>query len=219
VRRGNAPDPNEKGARMRFELPPLPYPLAALEPAISRRTLELHYHKHHAGYVDKLNELVAGTPLAGLGLEEVIRRTAADGAQRQVFENAAQAWNHAFFWSSMTPGGGSPGGALGEKLRADLGGIDAFRKLFLTAAAARFGSGWVWLVLDRERLAVVHSANAENPLVHAMTPLLVCDVWEHAYYLDYQHRRADYVKAFLDHLVDWRRAEAALERRATSTED
>jgi Fe-Mn family superoxide dismutase len=200
---------------MRFELPPLPYSLVSLEPWLSRRALELHYHRHHGGYVDKLNELVAGTPLAGLELAEIIRRTTADPAQRSVFENAAQAWNHAFFWASMTSGGGAgPRGALGEKLRADLGGIDGFRKLFFAAAAARFGSGWVWLVLDRERLAVVHSANAENPLTHAMIPLLACDVWEHAYYLDYQHRRTDYVKAFLDHLVDWRHAEAALERRA-----
>ncbi len=198
---------------MGFELPKLRYALDALEPVVSRRTMSFHYGRHHADYVATLNALVDGTPFAKLDLLEIMRLTAGDPQQQAVFNNAAQAWSHAFFWESMTPlGGGGPRGALATKIREGFGGFDGFRKRFLEAAVAQFGSGWVWLVLHQGRLAVVRTPNAENPIVHGMLPLLACDVWEHAYYLDYQNQRLDYVKAFLDRIVHWNHAEAQLEK-------
>jgi Fe-Mn family superoxide dismutase len=183
---------------MPIELPPLPYSHDALEPYISARTLQTHHGKHHRAYVDKANALIgedAGT------LEEIVRRSAADPAKKALFNNAAQAWNHAFYWRSLRPKAGPAPRELakwGEELKA--------------AAVGHFGSGWAWLVHDGADLKVVTTANADTPLVHGMTPLLVIDVWEHAYYLDHQERRAAYVGAVVDHLLDWEFAAANLKR-------
>jgi len=189
---------------MAFELPPLPYPEDALEPAYSARTVSFHYGKHHRTYVDTLNKLVAGTELESLPLEEVIARVTGKPEHQAVFNNAAQVWNHTFFWDSMKPGGGgAPGGELGEKLAATFGSLEGFVDQFKAAAAARFGSGWVWLVADNGELRITSTPNAEQPVAPGVTPLLVVDVWEHAYYLDYQNRRPDFVQAFFDKLVNW----------------
>lgn len=189
---------------MSFELPPLPYAMNALEPHISRRTLEFHHGKHHDAYVKKLNELAAGTPYATMPLEEVIRTSADRPEARAVYNNAAQVWNHTFFWSSMRPGGGGePGSALAGRLREAFGGYPEFRKKFVDAAVGHFGSGWTWLVLDTDKLAIVSTHDADNPLTTKHVALLACDVWEHAYYLDYQNQRKAFVETFLDHLVNW----------------
>ena len=187
-----------------FVLPALPYGEAALEPVISARTIGFHYGKHHQGYVNNLNKLVAGTEMAEMSLEQIIRASAGAPDKAALFNNAAQVWNHTFYWAGMKPaGGGRPGGALAEKIEADFAGFDALRKELAAAAGGQFGSGWAWLVLEGGRLKVVKTGNAENPLTHGMKPLLTIDVWEHAYYLDYQNRRADYVNAVLDKLINW----------------
>jgi Fe-Mn family superoxide dismutase len=189
---------------MAFELPPLPYSKDALSPHMSSETLDLHHDKHHRGYVDTLNDLVAGTSLADSSLEEIIRATANDAAKASIFNNAAQAWNHEFFWHSMRPnGGGKPSGDLLARIERGFGGFDKFREVFAHAAGTQFGSGWVWIILDRGKIEVIKTANADNPIAHRQVPLLACDVWEHAYYLDYRNRRPDFVAAFLDRLVDW----------------
>lgn len=189
---------------MTFTLPPLPYPLEALEPHVSSRTLSFHHGKHHAAYVTKLNELVKGTPLAERTLEDIVRETRNDALRTPIFNNAAQAWNHGFFWSSMTPkGGGSPNGELRRRLDSAFGSLDAFRREFAEAAATQFGSGWAWLVDEDGKLAVQATHDAETPAGTGATPLLALDVWEHAYYLDYQNRRPDFIAAYLDHLVNW----------------
>jgi Fe-Mn family superoxide dismutase len=189
---------------MTFKLSPLPYAPSALEPAISARTMEFHYGKHHAGYVEKLNKLVQGTPLARLPLDEVILRTARDRQATAIFNNAAQVWNHDFFWHSMTPnGGGSPDDALGRRIAADFGSYEEFAKQFVTQATGLFGSGWVWLVAGADGLRIVSTANAELPMISHQQALLACDVWEHAYYLDYQNNREGFVHAFLEKLVNW----------------
>jgi Fe-Mn family superoxide dismutase len=186
----------------RFELPPLPYPENALEPYISARTLSFHYGKHHQGYVKNTNRLV-GPDMDGLSLEAVIKK-ASDLEDKSLFNNAAQVWNHTFYWKGMKPnGGGKPEGKLMESLSGAFGDFEKFKKAFTDSATERFGSGYAWLVLDGNSLKVVNTLNADTPLVHNQKPLLTVDVWEHAYYLDYQNRRADYVKAFLDHLVSW----------------
>jgi Fe-Mn family superoxide dismutase len=188
---------------MAFELPPLPWAEDALEPVTSARTIGFHYGKHHRAYVDNLNKLVAGTDLEGRSLEEVIGAVAGDPAKAGVFNNAAQVWNHSFFWRSMKPGGGGvPSGALADKIAATFGGLPAFVEQFKAAAVGRFGSGWAWLVDDAGALKIVTTANAEMP-APPVKPLLTCDVWEHAYYLDFQNRRPDFVQAFWDSLVDW----------------
>jgi Fe-Mn family superoxide dismutase len=188
---------------MAFELPPLPWAEDALEPVTSARTIGFHYGKHHRAYVDNLNKLVAGTELENRRLEEVIGAVAGDPAKAGVFNNAAQVWNHSFFWQSMKPGGGGvPGGALADKIAATFGGLPAFVEQFKAAAVGRFGSGWAWLVDDAGALKIVTTANAEMP-APPVKPLLTCDVWEHAYYLDFQNRRPDFVQAFWDSLVDW----------------
>jgi Fe-Mn family superoxide dismutase len=185
-------------------LPPLPYGDSALEPVISARTIGFHYGKHHKAYVDNLNKLIAGTDLADMSLEQIIQASAGVPEKAGVFNNAAQVWNHTFYWSSMKPsGGGNPGGALAAKIDADLGGYDAMRKELASAALGQFGSGWAWLVVDGGKLKVVKTGNAENPMTRGMKPLLTIDVWEHAYYLDYQNRRGDYINAVLDKLVNW----------------
>jgi len=186
-------------------LPSLPYAEHALEPAISARTLELHYGKHHKGYVDNLNKLIAGTPFAEVTLEKLICDTVGKIEKAAIFNNASQAWNHAFYWRSLTPeGGGEPPAALKQKIEAAFGSVDACKKELATAATTQFGSGWAWLILDGTALKVVKTCNANSPLATGLKPLLTIDVWEHAYYLDYQNRRADYVAAVLDKLINWR---------------
>lgn len=188
-----------------FTLPALPYSKTALEPYISAQTMEFHYDKHHQAYVDNLNKLIAGTPWAtGKPLEKVVLESALMPDKTAVFNNAAQNWNHTFFWKSMKPGGGGqPTGRLMELIEKSFGGFDKFKDAFLNAAVAQFGSGWVWLVQEGAALKIVKTSNADTPLVHGQTPLLTCDVWEHAYYLDYQNRRKDFVQTFLDHLANW----------------
>jgi Fe-Mn family superoxide dismutase len=187
-----------------FELPTLPYPEDALDPYVSARTLSFHYGKHHRGYIDKLNELVKGTALAGRPLSEIIKTTAGDEKRSAIFNNAAQAWNHSFYWRCMKPkGGGAPSGELAAKIVGAFGSFENFKKEFTEAAATQFGSGWAWLVADKGLLKVVKTGNAFTPVAYGQTPLLTIDVWEHAYYLDYQNRRKDYIRAFLDHLVNW----------------
>jgi len=189
---------------MAFELPPLPYAEDALEPHISARTMSFHYGKHHQTYVTNLNKLVDGTPFADQSLEQVIRASAGAPDKAGVFNNAAQVWNHAFFWNSMSPGGGgAPSGEVASLIEASFGGLDKFKEAFKNAAVTQFGSGWAWLVLEDGKLAVTKTANADTPAARGGKALLTCDVWEHAYYLDYQNRRPDFVQTFLDALVNW----------------
>jgi Fe-Mn family superoxide dismutase len=185
-------------------LPPLPHAENAFEPIITANTVRFHYGKHHKGYVDNLNKLIAGTEFANLPLEKIITETAGKTDKTAIFNNAAQAWNHTFYWDSMRPkGGGEPPAALKQKIEASFGSVDACKKELAAAAVSQFGSGWAWLVIESGRLKVVKTANADVPLITGMTPLLTIDVWEHAYYLDYQNRRADYVSAVLDKLINW----------------
>ncbi len=189
---------------MAFELPALPYSQDALEPHISANTLSFHYGKHHNTYVVNLNNLVKDTPLAGKSLEDIIKETAGDADKAGIFNNAAQIWNHTFYWNSMKPGGGgAPTGDLAAKIDASFGSYDKFKEDFTAAAVTQFGSGWAWLVADGDALKIVKTGNAETPLTSALTPLMTCDVWEHAYYLDFQNLRPKYVGTFLDHLVNW----------------
>ena len=195
-----------------FTLPVLPYAPDALEPSISARTMEFHYGKHHQTYVDNLNKLVVGTSwAAGKPLEQVVMDTTGKADKAAVFNNAAQAWNHTFFWKSMKRGGGGlPNGQLLDRIQKSFSHVEEFKKAFLDAALAQFGSGWVWLVQEGDALKVVKTSNADTPMAHQQTAILTCDVWEHAYYLDYQNRRKDYVQDFLDHLANWEFAEAQL---------
>lgn len=192
------------GSPPAWDVPPLPYPENALEPHITAKTLSFHYGKHHLGYANKLKELVQGTPFAAMSLEETIKSTADKAEHRAIFNNVAQVWNHTFYWRSMRPGGGGePDVALTQRLIKDFGSPQAFMEQFRAAAMGVFGSGWAWLVEDAGALKIVQTSNADTPLAHGQKPLLTIDVWEHAYYLDYQNRRADYVQAFLTHLIDW----------------
>ena len=185
-------------------LPPLPYAENALSPVISANTISFHYGKHHKGYVDNLNKLIAGTAFADLPLTRIITETAGKADKSAIFNNAAQAWNHAFYWRSLRPnGGGQPPAAMLQKIEASFGKLDACEKELAAAATTQFGSGWAWLVLDGEKLKVVKTGNAEVPMTKGMKPLLTIDVWEHAYYLDYQNRRPDYIDAVLDKLIHW----------------
>ena len=189
---------------MAFQLPSLPYAKTALVPHISEQTLNFHYDKHHQAYVTNLNNLVKDGPLASQSLEDVIRATAKDEAKAGVFNNAAQVWNHTFFWNSMKPnGGGQPSGDIAGAINGTFGSFDKFKEEFKQAATTQFGSGWAWLVIDGGKLKVTKTANAINPLSLGQTALLTCDVWEHAYYLDYQNRRADFVATFLELLINW----------------
>jgi Fe-Mn family superoxide dismutase len=185
-------------------LPSLPYANNALDPVISANTIGFHYGKHHKGYVDNLNKLIAGTEFADLPLEKIITKTAGKADKTAIFNNAAQIWNHTFYWKSMrSKGGGEPPASLKQKMEASFGSVDACKKELASAAVSQFGSGWAWLVLDGNELKAVKTSNAAVPLTTAMKPLLAVDVWEHAYYLDYQNRRADYVNAVLDKLINW----------------
>ena len=185
-------------------LPELPYAMDALAPVISRETMSYHYGKHHKSYVDKLNALIDNTPYAEMPIEKVIQSTAKEASKAAYFNNAAQAWNHWFFWLSLSPdGGGKPGGRMARKIEEDFGDFESFTNALRQAATGQFGSGWAWVVLDGGKLKVVKTANADTPIAHGMTPLLALDVWEHAYYLDFQNRRADYVEAVIERLLDW----------------
>lgn len=189
---------------MSFELPDLPYAQDALAPHISAETLSFHHGKHHNAYVVNLNKLVEGTEFEGKSLEDIMKATAGVADKAGVFNNAAQIWNHTFYWHSMAPnGGGKPEGALAAKIDEDFGSFDAFVEAFKVAGATQFGSGWAWLVLDAGTLKVVKTANAECPLTDGMVPLLTMDVWEHAYYIDFQNRRPDYISTFVESLANW----------------
>jgi superoxide dismutase, Fe-Mn family len=199
---------------MAFTLPPLPYARDALAPHISENTLNFHYGKHHQGYVDNLNKLVAGTPMETMPLEQVVRES--HGKNPGVFNNSGQVWNHTFYWNSMKPGGGGqPTGDIADKIKEDFGDFDAFKKAFADAGATQFGSGWAWLVLNKGKLEVRKTPNAETPLTDAgVTPLLTMDVWEHAYYLDFQNARPKYMETWLSTLVNWDFASANLRQAA-----
>jgi Fe-Mn family superoxide dismutase len=189
---------------MAFTLPPLPYTKNALAPHISEQTLEFHYGKHHQTYVTNLNNLVQGTENELKSLEDLIKLSSAKADMVGIFNNAAQVWNHTFFWNCMKPnGGGAPTSVLETKINASFGSYEKFAADFKQAALAQFGSGWAWLVQDGNDLKITKTANADLPMAHNQKALLTCDVWEHAYYLDYQNRRADFVQTFLDHLVNW----------------
>ncbi|WP_207478550.1 superoxide dismutase [Arenibaculum pallidiluteum] len=189
---------------MAFELPPLPYSHDALEPFMSAQTLNLHHGKHHQAYVTNLNNLVKDTPMASMSLEEVVKASYGDASKQGIFNNAGQHWNHILFWQCMRKnGGGSIPGELERRLKSDFGSVEQFKEAFTQAGVTQFGSGWAWLVEDGGKLKVTKTPNGENPLAHGQKALLGCDVWEHSYYLDYQNRRPDYIKAFLDNLVNW----------------
>ena len=192
---------------MAFTLPDLPYESNALEPYISANTLSFHHGKHHNAYVVNLNKLIEGTEHEKKSLEEIIQSS--DGG---IFNNAAQVWNHTFYWHSMKKGGGGkPSGEIAKKIEADLGGYDKFKEAFAEAAKTQFGSGWAWLILNKSgKLEIVKTGNAETPIKNGQTPLLTIDVWEHAYYLDYQNKRPDYVTDFIEHLINWQFVEENL---------
>lgn len=203
--------PEQKDKTMTFTLPPLPYAKDALEPHMSANTFSYHYDKHHQAYVNNLNNLIKDTPLAHQSLEEIITHTAGHEDKQGIFNNAAQVWNHTFFWNSMKPnGGGKPSGEIAKMIDRDLGGYDKFAEAFKKAATGQFGSGWAWLTLHDGKLKVTNTPNAYLPMIHDEKALLTIDVWEHAYYLDYQNRRPDFVTAYLDHLVNWEFAEKNL---------
>ncbi|WP_417488722.1 superoxide dismutase [Maricaulis sp.] len=197
---------------MSFTLPDLPYAKDALAPHISSETLDIHHGKHHAAYVTNLNKLLDGHELAGKSLEDVVKATAGQADKAGIFNNAAQVWNHTFYWQSMTPkGGGAPTGELATMIDRDFGSLDAFKTAFANAGATQFGSGWAWLVLKDGKLEIRKTANAETPVSEAgVMPLLTMDVWEHAYYVDFRNRRPDYIATFLSDLVNWEFAAANL---------
>ncbi|MDP2855373.1 MAG: superoxide dismutase [Smithellaceae bacterium] len=189
---------------MAINLSELPYAKDALAPYISANTLEFHYGKHHKTYVDNLNKLIAGTDLEGKTLEEIIINAAKDPAKAGTFNNAAQVWNHSFYWKCLKPqGGGAPTGAVAAKINAAFGSYDKFVEELKNAGATQFGSGWAWLVLDGNDLKITKTPNADTPLAHGRKALLTIDVWEHAYYLDYQNRRPDYLTAVIQNLINW----------------
>ncbi|MHB9099667.1 MAG: superoxide dismutase [Syntrophales bacterium] len=185
-------------------LPELPFAKDALAPVISANTLEFHYGKHHKAYVDNLGKLIAGTDLADQDLETIIKKAAGDSAKAGIFNNAAQVWNHSFYWKCLKAGGGgAPTGAVAKKITAAWGSYEKFAEELKNAGVTQFGSGWAWLVLEGGALKIVKTANADTPLVHGQKPLLTLDVWEHAYYLDYQNRRPDYLAAVIGKLINW----------------
>jgi Fe-Mn family superoxide dismutase len=185
-------------------LPELPFDKGALSPHISEKTIEFHYGKHHKTYVEKTNALIQDTDLVEYDLETIIQKTSKDNSKAVIFNNAAQVWNHSFYWNCMKPGGGSaPFGAIAQTIDAAFGSYDKFADEFKNAAITQFGSGWVWLVLKDGNAEIMKTSNADTPIAHGLKPLLVVDVWEHAYYLDYQNRRPDYLSAFMEHLINW----------------
>ena len=189
---------------MAIILPDLPYAADALAPHISENTIQFHYSKHHSAYVTNGNKLIEGTDLADKSLEDIIKKSVKDASLTGVFNNAAQVWNHSFYWNCMKPGGGgAPSGAVAGMINATFGSYEKFAEQFKNAGMTQFGSGWAWLVMNGDKLEITKTANADTPLAHGLKPLLTADVWEHAYYLDYQNKRPDYLSAFLDHLVNW----------------
>jgi Fe-Mn family superoxide dismutase len=189
---------------MSFELPSLPYANDALAPYMSAETLDFHHGKHHQTYVTNLNNLLKDNELQGASLEDIVIKSSKDASMAGIFNNAGQHWNHILFWQCMKPnGGGSIPSELETRLNSDFGSIDQFKEAFIQAGTTQFGSGWAWLAIDNGKLVVTKSANASNPLVEGMKPILGCDVWEHSYYIDYRNKRPDYLKAFLDSLVNW----------------
>src|SRR5262245_13694201 len=195
-----------------FSLPPLPYDEGALEPVISRRTMGFHYGHHHANYVKKLNELVAGGPLADQKLDDIVKSAYLDASKKKIFNNAAQAWNHTFFWACLSPKGGQPEGQLAKALERDLGGYDKFKDEFVKAGVEQFGSGWVWLVSNKGKLAIESTPDAVTPMAQGKSCILTIDLWEHAYYLDYQDKRADFLKRVSEKLLNWDFARQNFER-------
>lgn len=209
---GGRMPPERPATATAFDLPLLPYTEDALAPVISARTLQFHYGKHHKGYVDALNKLVAGTSFASMTLEQIIEATAGHAEHAPIYNNAAQSWNHTFYWRSLQPdGGGVPPPTLAALIASSFGDIEALKKELAAAATTEFGSGWAWLVLDGAKLKVVKTGNADNPLTTHMKPLLTIDVWEHAYYLDFQNRRPDYISGVLNKLINWKFAAANLQ--------
>ena len=189
---------------MAFELPSLPYEKDALAPYMSSETLDFHHGKHHQTYVTNLNNLVKDSDMQDASLEDIIVKSSKDSSMAGVFNNAGQHWNHILFWQCMKPnGGGAMPSELENRINSDFGGIDQFKEAFVQAGTTQFGSGWAWLAIDNGKLVVTKSANASNPLVDGMKPILGCDVWEHSYYIDYRNKRPDYLKAFIDNLVNW----------------
>ena len=189
---------------MSFELPSLPYANDALAPYMSAETLDFHHGKHHQTYVTNLNNLLKDHELQSSSLEDIVVKTSKDTSMAGIFNNAGQHWNHILFWQCMKPnGGGSIPSELEERLNSDFGSVEQFKEAFIQAGTTQFGSGWAWLAIDNGKLVVTKSPNASNPLVDGMKPILCCDVWEHSYYIDYRNKRPDYLKAFLDSLVNW----------------
>jgi Fe-Mn family superoxide dismutase len=198
---------------MAITLPELPYPKDALEPHLSARTLEFHHGKHHNAYVVNANKLISGTEIEKEDLETIIRKTASDESKGGIFNNVAQSWNHGFYWNCMRPnGGGAPNGAVAEMINASFGSYEKFVEEFKNAGATQFGSGWAWLVIHDEHLKIMKTANADTPIAHGLEPILTVDVWEHAYYLDYQNRRPDYLTTFVEKLVNWEFVNSCLEK-------
>jgi superoxide dismutase, Fe-Mn family len=196
---------------MSFSLPKLPYADDALDPVVSAKTISFHYGKHHAAYVNNLNGLVKGTPYESMSLEDIVKKSAKDEKAKGIFNNAAQIWNHNFYWESMTPKGGDPTGKMLDAVKSSFGGVKEFKEAFQKAAVGQFGSGWAWLVKGADgKLKITTTSNADTPLAHGETALFTCDVWEHAYYLDFQNRRPDHVTAWLDKLANWSFAEKNL---------
>lgn len=196
---------------MAISLPDLPYPKDALAPHISAQTLDFHHGKHHNAYVTNLNKLIEGTDLATASLEDIIKKTAGDPAKAGIFNNAAQVWNHTFYWQSMKPGGGGTAtGAIADKITAAFGSYEKFSEQLKNAGLTQFGSGWAWLVLKNNKLEIMKTSNADTPIAHGIKPLLTVDVWEHAYYLDYQNGRGVYLDTFMNNLVNWEFVNAQL---------
>ena len=186
-----------------FENKELPYDMNALEPYVSERTLSFHYGKHYPNYVNTLNKLIEGTEYADMPLEKIIRETSGKPTQQAIFNNAGQVWNHEFLWRSMSPLGGAPKGKLLDKITRQYGSYDEFKKQLKDAAVSQFGSGWAWVYEENDTIKIMKTSNADTPVAHGIIPLLTIDVWEHAYYLDYQNRRADHIENFLEHLANW----------------
>ncbi|MEN6439828.1 MAG: superoxide dismutase [Syntrophobacter sp.] len=196
---------------MSLTLPDLPFSKDALEPHISAKTFEFHHGKHHKAYVDNGNKLLAGTEFENQEPEAIIRKVAGDASKAGIFNNVAQAWNHSFFWKCMkSKGGGRPTGPVAQKIEVSFGSYEKFAEEFKNAGVTQFGSGWAWLVQKDGKLELMKTANADTPIAHGINPLLTVDVWEHAYYLDYQNRRPDFIQAFLDHVVNWDFANSCL---------
>ena len=197
---------------MTFQLPKLNYSKSSLSPHMSEETLDLHHGKHHQTYITNLNNLIKDTGLENSSLEEIVKKTSADPSKIGIFNNAGQHWNHILFWKCMKPkGGGALPGKLEKRINSDFGGVDKFKEQFIQAGVTQFGSGWAWLAIDKGKLVVTKTANASNPLVNNMKPILGCDVWEHSYYVDYRNRRPDYLKSFIENLVNWEFVESQLD--------